>query len=100
MRSGLIIVSNFERLRIPKDMKRENLLKLFCKFRQESKMFMDQSFSIRDEARQFLEEYIDKADLSMVSPPITLEEQSRTSYYRSVFFNTSRIESEGTGKVL
>ena len=36
----------------------------------------------------------------MVPPPIMLEEQARIGYYRSIFFNTSRIESQGTGKVV
>ena len=31
---------------------------------------------------------------------IMLEEQARIGYYRSIFFNTSRIESQGTGKVV
>jgi hypothetical protein len=101
MQSGLSFVSDFETLRLPMEMKRENLTALFWKFRQYSSTVMDRdSFDLRDEARQLLEEYIDQADLSMVPPPIMLEEQARIGYYRSVWFNTSRIESQGTGKVV
>jgi hypothetical protein len=101
MQSGLTIVSDFDSLRIPTDMKHENLTKLFAKFREQSATFMEnESFSLRDEARQLLEEYMVQSDLSMIVPPIMLEEQSRIGYYRSIFFNTSRIESQGTGKVV
>ena len=58
------------------------------------------SFSLRDRARQYLEEYISKSNLSMIVPPIMLEEQARIGYYRSIFFNTSRIGPQGTGKVV
>jgi len=99
MHSGLSIVSDFDSLRIPVEMKHKNFTKLFSKFRQE--LFMNKpSFSIRDEARQLLEEYISQSDLSMMPPPIMFEEQARMGYYRSIFFNTSRIESQGTGKVV
>jgi hypothetical protein len=99
MQSGLSIVSDFKSLYIPTDMRRTNLTKLFARYRQQS-FLNPESFDIRDEARQLLEEYAVEADLSMVPPPIMLEEQARTGYYRSVFFNTSRIESQGTGKVV
>jgi hypothetical protein len=99
MQSGLSIISDFDSLRIPVEMKYENFTKLWSKFHQQS--FMNQPlFSIRDEARLLLDEYISQSDLSMIPPPIMLEEQSRVAYYRSIFFNTSRIESQGTGKVV
>ncbi|CAF5038614.1 unnamed protein product, partial [Rotaria sp. Silwood1] len=101
MRSGLTIISDFEWLRIPKDIEYENLSKLFWKFDEKLTMFMNgYTFNIRDEARQLLEEYIIQADLSMIPPSITLKDQSHMSYYRSVFFNTSDIKSEGIDKVL
>jgi hypothetical protein len=101
MQSGLTIVSDFNTLRLPTDMKRENFSKLFSKFREQSMSFMEgKSLGVRDEARQILEEYISESDLSMIPPPIMLEEQARIGYYRSIFFNTTRIESHGTGKVV
>ena len=101
MQSGLTIVSDFESLHVPIDMKRANLTKLFSKFRQQSTTFGDlESFNVRDEARQLLEEYLAESDLTMLPPPIMLEEQARIGYYRSIFFNTSRTESQGTGKVV
>jgi hypothetical protein len=82
-------------------MKHGNLTKLFSKFRQQSTTFLDQqTFGVRDEARQLLEEYISELDLSIIPPPIVFEEQARIGYYRSVFFNTSQIGSQGTGKVV
>jgi len=99
MQSGLTIISDFDLLRIPVEMKHENITKLFSKFHHES--FINQPiFSIRDEARQLLEEYISQSDLSIIPPPIMLEEQARIGYYRSIFFNTSHIESQGTGKII
>ncbi|UJR33964.1 hypothetical protein I4U23_021380 [Adineta vaga] len=99
MQSGLTIVSDFSTLNLPVEMRRTNLTKLFSHMRQRS--FIDTaSFSVRDEARQLLEEYLAESDLSMIPPPVMLEEQARTGYYRSIFFNTSRIESQGTGKVV
>jgi hypothetical protein len=101
MRSGLTIVSDFDSLRIPTHMRRENLTKLFYKFHEQSRTFMDrESFDVRDEARMLLEEYLVESDSTMVPPPIMFEEQARSGYYRSIFFNTSRIESQGTGKVV
>jgi hypothetical protein len=101
MQTGLTVVSDFESLRIPTDMKRTNLTKLFSKFRQQSTTFMDrESFDIRDDARQLLEEYLVESDSSMVPPLIMLEEESLNSYHRSIYFNTSRIDSQGTGKVV
>jgi hypothetical protein len=101
MQSGLTIVSDFESLRIPKHMQRANLTKLFSKFHQHSKTMFDRvSFDVRDQARLLLEEYLKESDLSMATPTVMLEEEVRMGYYRSVFFNTSRIESQGTGKVV
>ena len=101
MQSGLTIITDFDTLRIPTDMKRENLAKLFTRFHEQSMSFVEgKSFGVRDEARLLLEEYIAQSDLSMMPPPIMLEEQSRIGYHRSLFFNTSRIESQGTGKVV
>jgi hypothetical protein len=99
MQTGLSIISDFDSLRIPNEMKHENFTKLFAKFRQQSSIHQ-QSFSIRDEARQILEEYISQSNFSIIPPPIMLEEQARMGYYQSIFFNTSRIESQGTGKVV
>jgi hypothetical protein len=100
MQSGLSVVTDFSSLHIPADMRRTNLTNLFAQYRRQSTLVDPQSFDIRDEARQLLEEYLVETDLSMVPPPIILEEQARIGYYRSVFFNTSCIESQGTGKVV
>jgi hypothetical protein len=100
MQSGLTIVSDFPSLRLPSDMRRTNLTKLFSRYRQQSTMADFESFSIRDEARQLLEQYLVEDDSSMMPPPIMLEEHARIGYYRSIYFNTSRIESQGTGKVV
>ncbi|CAF3353066.1 unnamed protein product [Rotaria sp. Silwood1] len=101
MRSGLTIISDCTSLRIPPDMKHENFKEVFSKFPHYSTMFMnDQSFDIRDQARQLLEDYLVQSDLSLVPPSIMFEERSHTGYYRSVFFGTSRINSDGIGKIL
>jgi hypothetical protein len=101
MRSGLTIVSDFDTLRVPTEMRRENLTKLFSRFHQHSKTLMDrESFDVRDEARVILEEYLVESGLSMIPPHVMLEEQSRVGYYRSMYFNTSRTESQGSGKVV
>jgi len=102
MQCGLTFISDFETLQMPMEMKHENFTKLFAKFRQQSTMMMmmnQKSFDVRDEARQILEEYLFQTDASIMPPPVMFDEQTRTGYYRSVFFNTSRIESQGTGKV-
>ncbi|CAF3744916.1 unnamed protein product [Rotaria sordida] len=100
MQSALIIVSDFSSLYIPPDISRSNLTKLFSKYREQLIISDSEPFDIRDEARQLLEEYFVESDLSMIPPQITLEEQARIGYYRSIFFHTTRIESQGTGKVL
>ena len=101
MQSDLTVVSDFDSLRVPDDMKRDRFTKLFSRFRQQTATMMERpSFSMRDEARELLEQYIAESDLSMMMPPIMIEEQARLGYYRSIFFNTSRIESKGTGKVV
>jgi len=95
MQSGLTIVSDFSTLNLPIEMRRTNLTKLFKQMRQRS--FIDtESFSVRDEARQLLEEYLSESDLSMIPPPVMLEEQARIGYYRSLFFTTRPIESQRT----
>ncbi|CAF0783616.1 unnamed protein product [Adineta steineri] len=99
MQSGLTIVSDFSSLRIPSEMRRTNLTNIFNGYKRRSAMDF-QSFSIRDEARQLLDEYLVESGSSMLPPAIMLEEQARTGYYRSIFFNTSRIEASGTGKVV
>jgi hypothetical protein len=100
MQSGLSIVSDFSSLQVPADMRRTNLTKLFTEFRQQSSFAYPESFSPRDEARQLLEQYLLESDLTMLPPPIVVEEQARTGYYRSIFFNTSLIPSQGTGQVV
>jgi hypothetical protein len=100
MQSGLTFVSDFDSLHIPGEMKYKNFTKLFSKFRQQSFMMNQQPFGVRDEARQLLEEYISQTDLSMIPPPIMFEEQARVGYYRSIFFNTSLIGSQGVGKIV
>ena len=100
MQTGLSVVSDFRSLNIPTEMRRTNLTKLFTRFRQQSAWMDTESLNYRDEARQLLEEYIMESGSSMVPPMIMLEEQARVGYYRSIFFNQSRIESSGTGKVV
>jgi len=100
MQSGLSIVTDFPSLFVPPHVQRTNLTILFSPNNYQSRLVDPQSFTVRDEARRLLEEYLVESDLSMVPPPIVLEEQARTGYCRSVFFNTSRIESQGTGQVV
>jgi hypothetical protein len=100
MQSGLSIVSDFPSLQVPVDIRRTNLTKLFTQFRQQSSFAYPESFSPRDEARQLLEQYLLESDLTMLPPPIVVEEQARTGYYRSIFFNTSLISSQGSGNVV
>ena len=101
MQTGLNVMSDFPALRLPSDMQRMNLTSLFSRYRQQSSLNLDdESFSDRDEARILLEQYLVESDFSMVPPQILLEEQARLGYYRSVFFNSSRIGAEGTGKVV
>ena len=100
MQSGLSVVSDFETLRLPSDMQRVNLTKLFSRYRQQSTFSDEQSFTDRDEARQVLEQYLVESDMSMVPPVVLFEEQARLGYYRSAYFGTGKIEAEGTGKVV
>jgi hypothetical protein len=100
LHSGLSIVSDFESLRIPTSLQRWNLTSTMNKFRSRFTSGDRDSFDIRDDARQLLEEYMTEVDASMVPPPVMIEERARNNYYQSVFFNTSRIGSQGTGKVL
>jgi hypothetical protein len=100
MQSGLSVVTDFPSLHVPVDVRRTNLTNLFSRFRQSLTYLDPQSFDIRDEARQLLEEYIIESDLTMVPPPILFEEQARIGYYNSIYFNTTTIPSQGTGKVV
>jgi hypothetical protein len=100
MQSGLSVVTDFPSLHVPVDVRRTNLTNLFSRFRQSLTYLDPQSFDIRDEARQLLEEYIIESDLTMVPPPILFEEQARVGYYNSIYFNTTTIPSQGTGKVV
>lgn len=100
MQSGLSIVTDFPSLFVPVSARRANLTKIFSQYRQQSSLIDSQSFNVRDEARVVLEEYLSESALTMVPPSIVLEEQARIGYYRSVLFNTSRIESQGTGKIV
>jgi hypothetical protein len=100
MQSGLSVITDFPSLHVPVDVRRTNFTKLFGRIREHSKYFDPVSFDIRDEARQILAEYISETDLTMLPPPIVFEEQARTGYYHSIFFNTSTIPSQGTGKVV
>ena len=100
MQSGLSVVSDFEILGLPADMRRLNLTTMFSRYRQHSNMIDEEYFTDRDAARQVLEEYLAESGVPMGPPPVMLEEQARLGYYRSVYFNTSRIETEGTGKVV
>jgi len=100
MQSGLSIVTDFPSLRIPVDMRRTNFTKIFKEMRKQSPFYDTESFTMRDEARELLADYLAESDYTMPPPPIMLEEQARAGYYRSIFFNTSRIESQGTGKVI
>ena len=100
IQSGLSVVSDFQSLRIPTEMRRTNLTRLFSQYRQQASWVDAESFNYREEARQLLEDYVVQSDASMVPPMIMLEEQARVGYYQSIFFNQSRIESSGTGKVV
>jgi hypothetical protein len=85
MQSGLSVITDFPSLHVPTDVRRTNLTRLFARFREHSQVFDPQSFDIRDEARQLLEEYISQTDLTMIPPPIVFEEQARTGYYHSIY---------------
>lgn len=100
MQSGLSIVSDFESLNLPADMRRVNLTQMFSRYRTQSNSLESQIFSDRDDARQILEEYLAESGVPMGPPPMMLEEQARNGYYQSAFFNTSRIGTSGTGKVV
>ena len=70
-------------------------------FRSQQASWVDaESVNYREEARQLLEDYMVESAASMVPPMILLEEQARVGYYQSIFFNQTRIESSGTGKVV
>jgi hypothetical protein len=77
MQSGLSVVSDFQSLYLPADMRRVNVTKMFSRYRHELTMTGDETFSDRDQARQLLEEYLSESDASMMQPPILLEEQAR-----------------------
>ena len=100
IQSGLSVISDFQSLRIPTEMRRTNLTKLFSQYRQQASWVDAESVNYREEARQLLEDYMVESAASMVPPMILLEEQARVGYYQSIFFNQTRIESSGTGKVV
>ena len=58
-----------------------------------------QTFDIRDEARQLLEEYIHKLLEEYIRQPdlFMIQEQARFGYYRSIFFDKRHIKSQDTG---
>ena len=97
MQSGLTIITDFDSLRIPTDMEGENLAKLSTWFPEQPVSFVEgKSLGVRDEARLLLEKYIAQSNLTMMPPPMMLEEQSRVGYHRSLFFKTGKIEASGT----
>jgi len=100
MQSGLAVVSDFSTLQIPKELHHLNLTATIRSFRQQSSMLKDQdSFSFRQNARQLLMKYMSEVDASFpVPPPSMYDEQSRASYYRSLMFNFTRLDSQGLGK--
>jgi len=100
MQSGLAVVSDFSTLQIPKELHHLNLTATIRSFRQQSSMLKDQdSFSFRQNARQLLMKYMSEVDASFpVPPPSMYDEQSRASYYRSLMFNSTRLDSQGLGK--
>jgi len=77
-----------------------NLTATIRSFRQQSSMLKDQdSFSFRQNARQLLMKYMSEVDASFpVPPPSMYDEQSRATYYRSLMFNSTRLDSQGLGK--
>ena len=93
MQAGLGLFSTDRSMQSSNGIPSEYLEKFLSKFSQSP-------LNLREQTRQFLEEYISEEDLSLMVPPIMLEEQARNGYYRSIFFNTSTISSQGTGKVL
>ena len=99
MQSGLMIISDFSLLRISADTRRSNSTKLFSKNRSQSTMLDFQSSDIRDEVRQLFKDYHSESDLSINRSPMMSDEQIRSAYHHSIYFNTSHIQSHGTGKI-
>ena len=93
MNSALTVISDIPSLSIPSEMTEVNLTRLISEVHCSS-------FTLRDTARQLFEEYLVQSDRSLLPPPIVLDEISRTSYAPSIFFNSSRLDSHGNGRVL
>lgn len=93
MRFGLNLLQDGKSLGISQEYHTENRNEYFPEYHQPS-------FNLRDRARQYFEEYVSQSNYSMIVPPIMLEEQARIGYYRSIFFNTTRIGPQGTAKIV
>jgi len=100
LQSGLAVVSDFVLLQVPKEFHHMNLTSTIRTFRQQSLVSKDQdSFSFRQHARQLLIKYMSEMDPSVaVPPPMMFDEQSRSTYYRSLMFNTTKLDQQGEGK--
>ena len=89
----LTVLTDIPSLAIPSSMTEVNLTRLI------TDVHLD-SWNVRDSARQSFEDYLVRMDRSLLPPPIVLDEISRLSYSRSIFFATSELDSRGTAKML
>ena len=94
VQSGLTIVTDFESLNLPAEISQNNFADFFIKSSPLS------TFSLRDQSRQILESYISQIDAALLPPPIVFDEQIRTGYYQSIYFNQTTLNSQGDAKVL
>ncbi|CAF0859596.1 unnamed protein product [Didymodactylos carnosus] len=99
LESGLSIVSDFGTLVVPKELQHMSLSTVMDKFRRQSLMNSKDSYTIRDDARQLLEEYMQETDSTYTLPPYVLEEESRSSYYNSILFSQTKLDQQGQGKL-
>jgi len=97
MQCGLAIVSDFVTLQVPRELHSLNFTSTIRTFRQQSMLKDQDSFSFRQNARQLIVKYMSES--SMPPPPqMMMDEQFRSSYYRSLMFNTTRLDQSGQGK--
>jgi len=99
LESGLSVVSDFGTLVVPKEVQHIGLSTVMDKFRRQSLMNSKDSYTVRDDARQLLEEYMQETDSTYTLPPYVFEEESRSSYYSSILFGQTKLDQHGQGKL-
>ncbi|CAF1158418.1 unnamed protein product, partial [Didymodactylos carnosus] len=97
--SGLSVVSDFGTLVVPKELQHIGLSTVMDEFRRHSLMNSKDSYTVRDDTRQLLQEYMQETDSTYTLPPYILEEESRSPYYSSILFSQTKLDQQGQGKL-